>query len=87
MYTFDVVIAGLKEGKRYARYSWGPTGVFIFLVNGSEFTVNREPLLSILGEGTQGRYRAHIDQRRADGSICVWVPRADDLLEADWVEV
>lgn len=46
--NFGQVVEGLKIGKRFQREGWNGKGMFIFLVNGSTFTVNREPLLSIL---------------------------------------
>lgn len=84
---FAEVIRGLTAQKRYQRKEWGENNVFIFLVPGSVFKVNREPLLSILGEGTDVKYRPHIDQRKADGTIGVWFPRSEDLLADDWQEV
>ena len=71
--NFGEVVSGLKEGKRYARAGWNGKGMFIFLVNGSNFKVNREPLLSILGEGTEVDYRPHIDMKDAEGKIVPWL--------------
>ncbi len=61
--------------------------MFIFLVNGSTFTVNREPLLSILGEGSQVSYHAHIDMKTAQGYIVPWLASQADMLAEDWEEV
>jgi hypothetical protein len=61
--------------------------MFIFLVNGSHFTVNRPPLLGIYPEGTEIDYRGHIDMRTADGSIVPWVASQTDLLADDWALV
>lgn len=51
--NFSDALTAIKIGKRVARAGWNGKGMFIFLVPGSTFIVNREPLLSILGEGTQ----------------------------------
>ena len=61
--------------------------MFIFLVPGSEFEVNREPLLSILGEGTKVKYHGHIDVKTADGMIVPWLPSQTDILANDWTFV
>lgn len=85
--NFGEVIAGLKAGKRYEREGWNGKGMFIFLVNGSQFKVNREPLLSILGEGTVIDYHAHIDMKTAQGYIVPWLASQVDILAEDWQEV
>lgn len=82
--NYSVALQHLKEGKRVARSGWNGKGMFVFLVPGSVFKVNREPLLSILGEGTEVTYRPHIDIKNADGSIAVWVPSVTDQMAEDW---
>lgn len=82
--TFSEALELLKKGYRLARAGWNGKGMFIFLVNGSNFKVNREPLLSILGEGTEVTYRPHIDMRTADGSIAVWTASQTDIMADDW---
>lgn len=84
MMDFGDAIRALKEGKRVARAGWNGKGMFIFLVAGSQFTTNREPLLSILGEGTRVTYRPHIDICQPDGSIGTWAPSNGDTLAEDW---
>lgn len=49
--NFGDVINGLKSGRRFCRDGWNGKNMFIFMVPGSVFRVNREPLLSILGDG------------------------------------
>jgi hypothetical protein len=58
--------------------------MFIFLFQGSTFTVNREPLISILGEGTEVNYHGHVDMRTADGTIVPWLCSQTDMLANDW---
>ena len=84
---FGKVVAGLKEGRRYAREGWNGKNMFIFLVPGSVFKVNREPLLSILGEGTEVQYQPHIDMKTAQGSVVPWLASQSDVLAEDWAEV
>ena len=85
--TFGLAIEVLKAGKRVARAGWNGKGMFIFLVPGSTFTVNREPLLSILGEGKEVKYHGHIDMKTADGMIVPWLASQTDILADDWTVV
>ena len=84
--NFGKVLEGLKQGKRYMRAGWNGKNMFIFLVPGSTFTVNREPLLSILGEGTSVDYHPHIDMKTAQGYIVPWLASQADILAEDWME-
>lgn len=77
----------LRNGARVARTGWNGTGMFLFLVPGSRFAVNRPPLLGIYPEGTIIDYHAHIDMRTAQGTVVPWVASQTDLLMSDWVEV
>lgn len=81
---FSYALEQIKHGGRMARAGWNGKGMFVFLVPGSVFNVNREPLLSILGEGTEVNYHGHIDMRTADGMIVPWVASQSDLLSEDW---
>lgn len=84
---FGDAIRAIKAGKRVAREGWNGKGMFLFLVESSTFTVNREPLLSIMGEGTQVQYHAHIDMKTAQGYVVPWLASQADMLADDWVEV
>lgn len=84
---FGDVVRGLKAGKRFARQGWNGRDMFIFLVPGSRFKVSREPLLSILGEGTEVDYHGHVDMRTANGQIVPWLCSQTDMLAEDWREV
>lgn len=84
---YSAALTAIKEGGRVARRGWNGKGMFVFLVPGSVFKVNREPLLSIVGEGAEIAYRPHIDIKNADGSIAVWVPSITDQMADDWYSV
>ena len=60
--------------------------MFLFLVQGSQFKVNRPPLLGIYQEGTKINYRPHIDMKTVNGEIVPWVASQSDLLEEDWIQ-
>jgi hypothetical protein len=82
--NFGDAIEALKDGKRVSREGWNGKNMFLFLVNGSNFVVNREPLLSIMGEGTEVTYRPHIDMKDAEGKIVPWLASQTDMLADDW---
>ena len=84
-FDFSEALKQLKAGKLVAREGWNGKGMFIFLVKGSKFTVNRAPLLGIFPEGTEINYHAHIDMRTADGTIVPWLASQTDVLSEDWV--
>lgn len=82
--TFSEALELIKDGHCVARSGWNGKGMFIFLVKGSTFMVNREPLQSILGEGTVVNYLPHIDMKTADGSIVPWLASQTDIMAEDW---
>ena len=84
---FGSALQALKYGHKVARQNWNGKGMFLFLVQGSTFTVNRPPLLGIYPEGTEINYRPHIDMKTADGSVVPWVASQSDILESDWMLV
>lgn len=82
--NFGQAIEAMKEGKLVAREGWNGKGMFVFLVSGSTFKVNRAPLLGIFPEGTEINYRSHIDMRDAEGKIVPWLASQTDTLAEDW---
>lgn len=86
-FSFGEALVRLKAGGRVTRYNWNGKGMFLFLVNGSTFVVNRAPLLGIYPAGTSVDYRSHIDMKTAQGDIVPWVASQTDLLADDWETV
>lgn len=84
VFSFSEALEHIKAGRRVARSGWNGKEMFIFLVNGSTFTVNRPPLLGIYPEGTEIRYHAHIDMKTAQGYVVPWLASQADLLSDDW---
>lgn len=81
---FGQALFSLKAGHKVHREGWNGKGMFLFLVPGSTFQVNRPPLLGIYPEGTVIDYRPHIDIKSADGTVCPWTASQSDLLADDW---
>lgn len=85
MSNFEAALSYVKAGGKATRNGWNGDDQFIFLVDGSTFEVNREPLLGIFGAGTLINYHPHIDMKLVDGSIVPWLASQGDLLATDWV--
>lgn len=84
---FSKALDALKCGALVQRAGWNGKGMFLYLVAGSEFVVNRPPLLGIYKEGTKITYAPHIDMKAADGVCVPWLASQTDLLAIDWQEV
>lgn len=87
LFSFSEALDLLKDGKLVCRAGWNGAGMFLFLVPGSTFSVNRPPLLGIYAEGQIISYHPHIDMKTADGLIVPWLASQTDLLANDWHEV
>lgn len=82
--TFSQALEAIKIGKKVQRVGWNGKGMFLFLVPGSTFVVNRPPLLGIYPEGTVINYCPHIDMKTADDKIVPWLASQTDVLAEDW---
>ena len=84
---FSEALVALKQGYKVVRSGWNGKDMFLFLVPGSVFKVNRAPLLGIYPEGTEIQYHAHIDMKTAQGYIVPWLASQADLLSNDWAKL
>jgi len=87
MFGIGKAVNLMRHGSRVARAGWNGRDMFLFLVPGSTFEVNRAPLLGIYPEGTGVNYQAHVDMKTVDGTIVPWLCSQTDLLAEDWFEV
>lgn len=83
--SFGHALQALKDGHLVSRAGWNGKGMYLFLVPGSSFKASREPLLSIMGEGADVQYHAHIDMKTAQGFVVPWLASQADMLADDWV--
>jgi len=86
-FDFGTALSHLKAGCKVAREGWNGKGMFLFLVPGSTFRVNRAPLLGIYPEGHEVNYHAHVDMKTANGQIVPWLCSQTDMLAEDWILV
>ena len=84
---FGLAVESLKKGLKVARSGWNGKNMFLFLVPGSTFQVNRPPLLGIYPEGHTIQYCSHIDMKTADDKVVPWLASQSDVLADDWVLV
>jgi hypothetical protein len=82
--NFGQALEALKAGGKVSRAGWNGKGMFLFLVPGSTFQVNRPPLLGIYPEGTTINYCPHIDMKTADDKVVPWLASQTDVLAEDW---
>lgn len=82
--NFGWALEQLKDGHRVAREGWNGKNMFLFLVPGSTFKVNRPPLLGIYPEGTEINYQPHVDMKTAQGTVVPWLASQGDILATDW---
>lgn len=82
--TFSEALELIKRGKKLARSGWNGSNMFLYLVHGSEFEINRAPLNAVFEMGARIKYRPHIDLKAADGTCGVWSPNNSDVLGEDW---
>lgn len=83
--NFSDALVFVKAGFTMKREGWNGKNQFIYLVKGSKFDVNIEPLTNFFDLGTTIKYRAHIDMKYEDGSCGVWSPSMGDLMAEDWI--
>ena len=84
---FSMALQHLKAGGLAQRAGWNGKKMFVYLVAGSTFQVNRAPLNKIFPEGTEINYCPHIDMRTADGKCVPWLASQTDILADDWIVV
>lgn len=81
---FGGALRSLKQGEKLRRRGWNGRDMFIYLVPGSVFEVNRPPLLGIYPLGRVIRYKPHIDMCTAEGEHVPWLASQTDILADDW---
>lgn len=86
-FSFSRALHIIKQGGKVARVGWNGKNMFIFMVPGSTFKVNRAPVNTIFAEGTEISYHPHIDIKAQDGTLAAWNPSQIDLFAEDWVEM
>lgn len=69
MFSFDLALAYLKEGRRVQRVGWNGKGMWLELQVPDEYSKMRRP---------------YIFMSPIDGELVPWVASQTDLLAEDW---
>lgn len=84
---FGWALDKLRQGYKVGREGWNGKNMFLFLVQDSQFKVNRAPLRGIYPEGTEITYQSHIDMKTAQNTVVPWLASQSDMLADDWVVI
>jgi hypothetical protein len=80
--NFSEALELIKKDEKLRRKGWN-NNVFVFLVPGSEFVVNRHPLDKMFKPGIKITYAPHIDVCIGE-NVSVWDAQTMDILGEDW---
>jgi len=84
---FADALKHLKAGARLFRKGWNGANMYIYLVDGSTFEVNRAPLDKFFKPGTEVTYLPHLDMYTASGECVPWLASQTDILAEDWAVI
>ena len=81
--SFGLALEAMKKGKRATRSVW-PLGVFVYHVPPASYPVQTGAAKEHFGDGAMVPYLAYLAIKRADETVCVFVPGMDSVLADDW---
>lgn len=84
---FGDALRYMKQGERVTRAPWAASGVFVYHVPAASYPVQTGAAKSHFGDGAMVPYLAYLAIKRADETVCVFVPGVDSLLAEDWQAV
>lgn len=82
---FGDALEALKEGKKVTRTEWNKDGIFVFMIDGFQATVDKTPFNRAFDAGTRIDVRPHIYLSSPDKIVLPWAPSQTDLLAEDWI--
>lgn len=85
--NFSDALKRIKLGERLFRKGWNGPNQFVFLVEGSDGTVDRKPLLGIYPRGKEVKYLPYIAIVTVQGTVVPWLASQTDQLAEDWAVV
>ncbi len=87
MFDFGKAIESLKAGHKVARTGWNGKGMWLALVDGDAWSLNRSvPTFSAIATDTD-RFLPWIGMRTADRGFVPWLASQTDVLAEDWTRV
>jgi hypothetical protein len=88
--TFGIgeAVKAMRDGKRVCRTGWNGKGLWLVLIRGSVWNMDRETDLKLSRQdGREGGYEWRSDfvaLRAVGGGLVPWNCSQDDLLATDW---
>jgi hypothetical protein len=82
--TFGLALEAMRKGLSVTRAPWGAAGVFVYRVPAAAYPVQTGAAKAHFGEESMVPYLAYLAIKRADDTVCVFVPGMDSLLADDW---
>lgn len=87
MFSFDLALAYLKEGRRVQRAGWNGKGMFVVYQkgypNGIPINANTAEATGI-PQGTVKCFHPYLMMYTAQGDFVPWVASQTDILAEDW---
>lgn len=77
-FDFSVALLFLKDGERVARNGWNGNGMYITLVSGDNWAMDKH-------ENTVCEKRDWLGIKTVDDQFMPWTPSQSDVLADDWV--
>lgn len=79
--NFSKALDLLKDGARVARSGWNGKGMWVYLVDGTEYSIH-------CWSATEGENNMpFIAMKTADIKVVPWLASQTDLLAEDWVKI
>ncbi len=82
--NFSDALKRIKLGERLFRKGWNGANMFVFMVDGTEGTVDRKPLLGIYPRGQGVKYLPYAAMVTVQGAVVPWLASQTDIFADDW---
>ncbi|MGN8190294.1 DUF2829 domain-containing protein [Burkholderia sp. 22088] len=82
---FGYALHALMLGCKVTRAGWKASGVFVYYVPAAAYPAQTDIAKQHFGENGLVPYHAYLAIKRADDTVCVFVPGMDSILADDWV--
>ncbi|KUY74572.1 hypothetical protein WI25_01480 [Burkholderia cepacia] len=84
-HDFGFALHWMRQGSRVTREAWHASGVFVYYVPAAAYPAQTDIAKQHFGENGLVPYHAYLAIKRADDTVCVFVPGMDSILADDWV--
>ncbi|WP_412021525.1 MW1434 family type I TA system toxin [Burkholderia cepacia] len=85
VHDFGFALHWMRQGSRVTREAWHAAGVFVYHVPAAAYPAQTGIAKQHFGDDALVPYHAYLAIKRADDTVCVFVPGMDSILAEDWV--